>query len=150
MLSVALTTGVLLRAGRAAPLTSATSRAERSARSRMALQPRSNLGSASAAQAAYTLGGGYSLTPGKDGTGGWLAHRSDLDLPGSGPGDDWVHEAFNNPDGGLAALASPLPGAKLTHPLRVLIMYGSLRETSFSRRLAHECARLLELMGADG
>ncbi|KAJ1461218.1 flavoprotein-like protein, partial [Pelagophyceae sp. CCMP2097] len=32
---------------------------------------------------------------------------------------------------------------------RVLVLYGSLRETSFSRRLAHEFARLLEALGCD-
>ena len=40
-------------------------------------------------------------------------------------------------------------GARLPHKARVLVLYGSLRESSFSRKLAHECARLLELMGAD-
>ena len=40
-------------------------------------------------------------------------------------------------------------GASKTHKARVLVLFGSLRETSFSRQLAFECARLLELMGAD-
>jgi arsenic resistance protein ArsH len=40
-------------------------------------------------------------------------------------------------------------GARKTHKARVLVLYGSLRENSFSRQLAFECARLLELMGAD-
>lgn len=31
----------------------------------------------------------------------------------------------------------------------MLVLFGSLREKSFSRQLAFECARLLELMGAD-
>lgn len=32
---------------------------------------------------------------------------------------------------------------------RILVLYGSLRETSFSRHLAYEFARLLELVGCD-
>lgn len=40
-------------------------------------------------------------------------------------------------------------GAQKAHPVRILVLYGSLREKSFSRFLAYECARLLEHMGAD-
>ncbi|MCJ2087724.1 arsenical resistance protein ArsH [Methylobacterium sp. E-005] len=36
-----------------------------------------------------------------------------------------------------------------THAPRFLILYGSLRERSFSRFLAHEAARLLEAMGGE-
>ncbi|MGU3663851.1 arsenical resistance protein ArsH [Methylobacterium sp. A49B] len=36
-----------------------------------------------------------------------------------------------------------------THPPRFLILYGSLRERSFSRFLAYEAARLLEAMGGE-
>ena len=36
-----------------------------------------------------------------------------------------------------------------THPPRVLILYGSLREKSFSRYLAEECGRVLTAFGAD-
>ena len=57
---------------------------------RMAVRERGTLGSASAPEAAYTLDAGYALEPAEDGTGGWLAHRGLLDVPGSGPGDDWV------------------------------------------------------------
>jgi len=115
----------------------------------MAVQvPRPNLGSSSESEAAYTLDGGYALAPGEDSTGGWLAHRSQLDLPGSGPGDDWIRRVRDDPDGDLASAATFSPGT-LTHPPRILLLYGSLRETSFSRRLAHECARILELLGAD-
>ncbi len=35
------------------------------------------------------------------------------------------------------------------HKPRILILYGSLREQSYSRFLAQECARLLEAMGAE-
>ena len=124
-------------------------RALRASVPRMAVQvPRSNLGSSSESEASYTLDGGYALQPGADSTGGWLAHRSQLDLPGSGPGDDWVRKVFDDPDGDLASAVTFSPG-KLTHPPRILLLYGSLRESSFSRRLAHECARILELLGAD-
>jgi len=36
-----------------------------------------------------------------------------------------------------------------THPPRILLLYGSLRERSYSRLLVEEAARLLELMGAE-
>lgn len=36
-----------------------------------------------------------------------------------------------------------------THPPRVLILYGSLREKSFSRYLAEECGRVLSRFGAE-
>ena len=156
-----------------------------------AVSTRAGLGSASAEEAAYTLDGGYALEPNSDGTGGWLAHRASFDLPSSGPGDDWL------PRDMIEAARDFRPaGAKLAHAPRVLVLYGSLRESSFSRRqiperqtrsqasvwpwrenralsllgafsrnllgaslslslnllcrrLAHECARLLEAMGAD-
>lgn len=41
------------------------------------------------------------------------------------------------------------PGERLSHPPRFLILYGSLRERSFSRFLAHEVARLLQAMGGE-
>ena len=36
-----------------------------------------------------------------------------------------------------------------THPPRILLLYGSLRERSFSRLLTEEAARLLTAMGAE-
>ena len=39
--------------------------------------------------------------------------------------------------------------APSTHAPRILLLYGSLRESSFSRLLAEEAARLLRLMGAE-
>ena len=36
-----------------------------------------------------------------------------------------------------------------THAPRILLLYGSLRERSFSRFLAEEAARLLQAMGAE-
>ncbi|WP_175976885.1 arsenical resistance protein ArsH [Burkholderia sp. BCC1047] len=41
------------------------------------------------------------------------------------------------------------PAAPLTHPPRFLLLYGSLRERSFSRLLIEEAARLLAAMGAE-
>ncbi|MBC7378526.1 MAG: arsenical resistance protein ArsH [Burkholderiaceae bacterium] len=43
-------------------------------------------------------------------------------------------------------LAAHTPAA---HPPRILLLYGSLRERSFSRLLTEEAARLLQAMGAD-
>ncbi len=45
--------------------------------------------------------------------------------------------------------ASVQAAAPFTHAPRFLILYGSLRERSFSRFLAHEAARLLEAMGGE-
>ena len=48
------------------------------------------------------------------------------------------------PDQGLLE-----PGARKTHPPRILLLYGSLRERSFSRLLIEEAARILEALGAE-
>ena len=40
-------------------------------------------------------------------------------------------------------------GPRSTHPPRVLMLYGSLRDRSYSRLLAEEAARLLEGLGAE-
>ena len=42
-----------------------------------------------------------------------------------------------------------LVGPVLTHPLRILLLYGSLRERSYSRLLTEEAARLLQFFGAE-
>lgn len=36
-----------------------------------------------------------------------------------------------------------------SHPARILLLYGSLRERSYSRLVIEECARLLTVMGAE-
>lgn len=119
------------------------------------LSTRSGLGSSSPAEALYTIPEhGDALQAGPDGTGGWLAHRFLLQEPGSGPGTDWIREVFADPDGACGADLSSaaefaVPSACLTHRPRILILYGSLRERSFSKLLAYECARLLDLLGAD-
>lgn len=71
--------------------------------------------------------------------GGWLAHRID----GANADNCWVKAV----------------APKLTHfdpsnygldrKPRILVLYGSLRPTSFSRKLAYEFARLLEELGCD-
>lgn len=55
-------------------------------------------------------------------------------------------------DGNPPALEVPaLPKdiVRSTHPPRILMLYGSLRERSYSRLLAEEAARILEAIGAD-
>nr|WP_277420376.1 arsenical resistance protein ArsH [Xanthomonas bonasiae] len=42
-----------------------------------------------------------------------------------------------------------LSAARATHPPRILLLYGSLRERSYSKLLALEAARLLQAMGAE-
>jgi arsenic resistance protein ArsH len=41
------------------------------------------------------------------------------------------------------------PSGDMNHPPRILLLYGSLRERSFSRFLTHEAARILEQFGAE-
>jgi arsenic resistance protein ArsH len=41
------------------------------------------------------------------------------------------------------------PRGEFTHPPRILMLYGSLRERSFSRFLTEEAARILEHLGAE-
>lgn len=53
-------------------------------------------------------------------------------------------EQFDIPD--LDKLAQT---SDLTHPPRILMLYGSLRERSFSRFLTEEAARILEQFGAE-
>ena len=59
--------------------------------------------------------------------------RIDDDLP--------LHDVSST----LASFAT----VRRTHPPRVLVLYGSLREKSFSRYLAEECARVLTRFGAE-
>jgi arsenical resistance protein ArsH len=53
-------------------------------------------------------------------------------------------DAFCVPDGALLE-----SGPRLLHKPRILLLYGSLRERSYSRFLTLEAARLLEAMGAE-
>jgi len=49
----------------------------------------------------------------------------------------------------VAPTRVPVPAAPFRHAPRFLVLYGSLRERSFSRFLGHEAARLLEAMGGE-
>ncbi|MDF1480665.1 arsenical resistance protein ArsH [Extensimonas sp. H3M7-6] len=60
------------------------------------------------------------------------------DLPAAAP------EHFRVPD--PERFANPV---RSNHPPRILLLYGSLRERSFSRLLVEEAARLLQAMGAE-
>ena len=53
-------------------------------------------------------------------------------------------DSFRRPD-----LARLLPAERATHPPRILLLYGSVRERSYSRLLTEEAARLLRAMGAE-
>ena len=53
------------------------------------------------------------------------------------------------PSHAVEATTASLTRPPSTHPPRVLILYGSLRERSFSRFLAEECARVLTAFGAE-
>ena len=46
-------------------------------------------------------------------------------------------------------LAQLLPAERATHPPRILLLYGSVRERSYSRLLTEEAARLLQALGAE-
>ena len=61
-----------------------------------------------------------------------------VDLPNLDTGN------FRQPD--LDALARPVTA---THPPRFLLLYGSLRERSFSRMVCEESARLLQALGGE-
>ena len=60
---------------------------------RMSSAVRLGLGSASEVEASYTLEGGYATEALPDGTGAWLAHRAEVEKPGSGPGNLAVLQA---------------------------------------------------------
>lgn len=47
------------------------------------------------------------------------------------------------------SLAALEPELRKTHPPRILLLYGSLRERSYSRLLIEEAARILERLGAE-
>jgi len=49
----------------------------------------------------------------------------------------------------ITTLSGLTPTTSFTHKPRILLLYGSLRERSFSRLLVEEAARLLEAMGAE-
>ncbi|PZP56948.1 MAG: arsenical resistance protein ArsH [Micavibrio aeruginosavorus] len=61
---------------------------------------------------------------------------------------DWDHLPALNPDY-LGDLASKTLPDTLGHPPRILLLYGSLRERSFSRLATEEAARILKFLGAE-
>jgi arsenical resistance protein ArsH len=69
----------------------------------------------------------------------------------SDPNSD-IHTALPNIDAALferPSLDHCLPATRATHAPRFLLLYGSLRERSFSRLLTEEAARLLQAMGGE-
>ncbi|RLQ22149.1 arsenical resistance protein ArsH [Seongchinamella sediminis] len=60
------------------------------------------------------------------------------DLPNTSP------ELLDSPD-----LERLVPRERSSHPPRILLLYGSLRQRSFSRLVVEESARLLQRMGAE-
>lgn len=98
--------------------------------------------SASYSSASNGIADGVSATPEHH-----LPHRSDPEIPSSGPGDDWIAPILADQlDDAKYFVPS---GARLTHPPRILVLYGTLRPRGFSKLLAYECARLLEGLGAE-
>ncbi|GJD95551.1 arsenical resistance protein ArsH [Methylobacterium iners] len=70
-----------------------------------------------------------------------------MDKPKPSPSDglpNLIEDLFQAPTADALGVRAPF-----AHPPRFLILYGSLRERSFSRLLAHEAARLLERMGGE-
>jgi arsenic resistance protein ArsH len=62
------------------------------------------------------------------------------------------HDVFPALDEGALMLPDPgplMPAGGATHRPRILLLYGSLRERSYSRLLTFEAARLLERFGCD-
>ncbi len=98
---------------------------------------------------------GYALeSDPNDSTGGWLAHNLALQ-PKSDSGDEATTTSAESPPCWIRdEVASKLTKYNYTDlPIgrapRILVLYGSLRPTSFSRKLAYEFARLLETLGCD-
>jgi len=89
---------------------------------------------------------GYSLESNpENGTGGWLAHRKVWETTDGGdePTECWVKD--------LIPLITKFEyeSMEIGRAPRILVLYGSLRPTSFSKKCAYEFARLLDLLGCD-
>ena len=88
---------------------------------------------------------GYAMDPDPaTKTGGWLAHRVALEPVGGEKPECWIENEVAGKITSFDYGSLPIGRAP-----RILVLYGSLRETSFSRKLAYEFARLLELVGCD-
>ena len=78
-------------------------------------------------------------------TGGWLAHRVDSSSASASTSTAcWIRDEV-----GPKLTRFDYKSMPLQRPPKILILYGSLRPTSFSRKLAYEFARLLEELGCD-
>lgn len=87
---------------------------------------------------------GYAVSSDPDShTGGWLPHRQESTLDATST-PCWIQEEVVGKITQFDYTQLPIG-----RPPRLLILYGSLRETSFSRRLGLEFARLLEVLGCD-
>lgn len=88
---------------------------------------------------------GYAMVSDADTfTGGWLAHRSALQPVDGKAQADWIQEEIAGKISQFDYSTMPIGRAP-----KILVLYGSLREESFSRKCAYEFARLLELLGCD-
>lgn len=78
-------------------------------------------------------------------TGGWLAHRKVHESTTNGEKTiDWIQDEVAEMITKFDYSQMPIGRAP-----KILVLYGSLRDSSFSRKLAYEFARLLELLGCD-
>jgi arsenical resistance protein ArsH len=85
---------------------------------------------------------GYAITSDPNThVGGWLAHRA---ATMGAPEEDWIQTK-------VAPYITQFDYATLPigRAPRILVLYGSLRAASFSRKMAYEFARLLEVLGCD-
>lgn len=76
--------------------------------------------------------------------GGWLAHRAALQPVDGVTPTCWIQNEVKDVITRYDYETMPIGRAP-----RILVLYGSLRPTSFSRKLAYEFARLLEELGCD-
>jgi arsenical resistance protein ArsH len=89
---------------------------------------------------------GYAMTSHPEShLGGWLAHRAVVVQGGMDhDNQDWIQKDVVPYLPQLDYTAMPIGRAP-----KILVLYGSLRESSYSRKLAYEFARLLEVLGCD-
>ena len=89
---------------------------------------------------------GYSLhSDAETYLGGWWAHRAALQGQPNGTNhEDWIQTDVAPYITKFDYASMPIGRAP-----KILVLYGSLRASSFSRKMAYELARLLELLGCD-
>lgn len=76
--------------------------------------------------------------------GGWVPHRAVWQPVSGATHPCWIKEQVMDKITKYDYSTMPIGRGP-----RILVLYGSLRSTSFSRKLAYEFARLLELLGCD-